>query len=143
MTATVSGPTLEFYLGNYFVGYPLKAMLVTGSFVFNKDTHTLVTSVVGEAAGTGYVAGGVSIENVDVVLDTVNNEVRLTADPVEFGVINVTGVSQLIVYALGSATDPSRIVSVHTFTSTNISQEFTFLWPLDGAGNGVIGVFPY
>lgn len=143
MTATISGPTLEYYLANFFEGNVLKAMICTNGFTLDKDTHTWVTSVTNEVTGTGYTAGGVSLTGVDVAIYTATDEVKLLADDAEFGIINVTNAAQIIVYTLGTTTVSGRIISAHTFTPLDISQEFTFAWPPDGSGKGVIGVFPY
>jgi hypothetical protein len=130
-------------LDDYFTSKTLKAMICTSAFVFDKDTTELVSSVTNEVTGSGYTSGGIALTGVDVIIDTTANEVRLIAEDLEFGVITVSNASQIVVYTQGAGTVSSRVVSVHQFATTNISQEFIYIWPTDGSGNSVVGVYPY
>lgn len=63
-----------------------KVMLVDAAYTPNQDTLTFANAITDEAAGTGYTAGGYTLANVTVTLDTATNTITITCD-------DVTGIS--------------------------------------------------
>ncbi len=59
---------------------PLKAALVTGSYVPDFDAHDFFADVTGELVGVNYPAGGFVLANKVVTHDPVNDRSVVTAD---------------------------------------------------------------
>lgn len=62
------------------INYPtatVRVMLATSAYVPNQDTHQFVSSVTGEATGTGYTAGGQALTTKTVVYTAATNTLML------------------------------------------------------------------
>jgi hypothetical protein len=141
-----SGPTVEDMLVNYIANSgQLKAMLCDSTFVFDKHTHEFRADVTGEVVGTGYTEGGAEIEDVAVALNTADNRVDITGTPVNFGVLTVTEVAQIVVYFSNGTETTDRILSVHDITPVALTaDEFVFSWDsADDIGPATIGYVEY
>jgi hypothetical protein len=72
-------------LASGLINYPTataRVMLATSAYVPNQDTHVYVSSVTGEASGTGYTAGGQALASKTVTFTSATNTTMLDcADP--------------------------------------------------------------
>lgn len=147
MAASVAGATVLDMVSDYFTGTALKAMLIDGTFAFDKHVHDFRADVTGEVSGAGYTAGGVSMTGVAVQQDTGNSRVEVVADDTSFGTLTVSGIAGLVVYTDTGNAATDRIVGVHTFAAESPSGEnFTYAWNDDDAApgtKGVVGYFTY
>ena len=136
MPSQASGLFLRDMLSTYMSGKTVKAMLVGSGYTFDPDTHEFRSSVTSEVSGTGYTAGGITLSGVTVLaLDTANNRVKLDANDADFGVVDLTGVTQIVVYVSTGSAATDRIIGVHTFTAQAPSGvNFTYAWNVDGIG---------
>lgn len=147
MAATAAGPTIADMVSSYFSGKTVKAMLVGSGWTFDKDAHDFRADVTAEVTGTGYTAGGITLTGVAVAQDTANDRVEIAADNADFGMLTVTGITQIVTYFSTGSAATDRILSVHTFASQSPSGvNFTYAWNDDDtnpATDGVIGYVSY
>lgn len=57
-----------------------RVMLATASYTPDQDAHIFASSITNEAAGTGYTANGVILNNVVVNIDATTNKATMDAD---------------------------------------------------------------
>ena len=56
----------------------IKVVLVTSSYTPNIDTHTQYSHITNQVTGTGYTAGGATLANKSVAVDTLTIGLSLT-----------------------------------------------------------------
>jgi len=116
-----------------FASDTFKAMLVTASYVPNKDTHTKRSDVTNEVSGAGYTAGGAAT-TCTVSKDTVNDRVELTFSDVVWANASLTGRAAVIYKSRGGAASADELVAYVDFgqdvTSTNGDFTADFTTPL-------------
>lgn len=116
----------------------IKAMLTTASYTFDKD-HEFRSSVTsGEASGTGYTAGGISLTGVASSYDSTNNWTAIDADDAAFGTVTLTAVTGMVLYVSVGSAATDILISYHSFASQSPSA-VPFTYQFDAAG---IGKFP-
>lgn len=99
----MAGPSSKYY-GLFFKsafagevdleGGTVKLSLHTASYVPNQDTHQYYSSVTNEVTGTGYTAGGATVDNVAVSYNTSTNVLSFDADNVSWDNATLTGANQ-------------------------------------------------
>lgn len=108
-------------------------MLVTSSYTPDKDTHDKRSDVTNEVVGTGYTAGGVE-STVTVTLDTANDRLDLTFDPVSWSDATITARACVIYKRRGGASSADELVAYVDFgsnvSSTAAAYSVTFTAPL-------------
>lgn len=102
-----------------------KAMLVTGSYTPNKDTHDKRDDVTNEVSGTGYTAGGVA-SVVTVTKDTANDKVTIQFAAVSWSVNTLTARGCVYYKSRGGASSADELVAYNDFGS-DTSRTGTFL----------------
>lgn len=102
-----------------------KTMLVTSSYVVNKDTHTKRSDITNEATGTGYTAGGAA-SACTVTKDTANDKVTLVFGSVSWGAATVTAAGAVIYKARGGASSADELVAFVDFGGNVVSNGGTF-----------------
>lgn len=113
----------------------LKAMLTTGTYTPDFDTHEFRSDVTNEVTGTGYSAGGVALTGEAITLDAANNRLKIDADDANFGTVTITGIEQLVVYVDTGLSTTDLLVSRHSFASQSPSGvNFTYAFHADGIG---------
>lgn len=111
---------IDFDLPNSF-----KAMLVTSSYVANKDTHDRRDDVTNEVAGTGYTAGGNAV-TVTVTKDTALDKVTIQLGALTWPSSTITARSCVYYRARGGASSADELVAVIDFGSDVASSGGTF-----------------
>lgn len=89
-------------------------MLVTSSYVPNKDTHTKRSDVTNEASGSGYSAGG-QASAVTITKDTGNDRVDVGFATVTWATASVTAAGAVIYKRRGGASSADELVAFLDF----------------------------
>lgn len=100
-----------------------KVMLVDG-YVPDKDTHLDRADVTGEAAGTGYTAGGAAA-TVGVTKDTVNDRIDITLGGAEWPTSTITADGAVYYLSTGTA-GTDILVAYIDFGGDVVSSAGTF-----------------
>jgi hypothetical protein len=115
----------------------IKVVLVTSSYTPNIDTHTQYSHITNQVTGTGYTAGGATLANKSVAVDTTNDRAKFDADDTTWTTASITARGAIIykyVDNAGSPDDTSPLICYKDFgadvTSTN--ADFTIKWHADG-----------
>jgi len=115
----------------------IKVVLVTSSYSPDIDTHTQYSHITNQVTGTGYTAGGATLANKSVTVDTTNDRAKFDADDTTWTSASVTARGAIIykyVDNAGSPDDTSPLICYKDFgadvTSTN--ADFTIKWHADG-----------
>lgn len=115
----------------------IKVALVTSSYTPNIDTHTQYSHITNQVTGTGYTAGGATLANKSVAVDTTNDRAKFDADDTTWTTASITARGAIIykyVDNAGSPDDTSPLICYKDFgadvTSTN--ADFTIKWHADG-----------
>lgn len=98
-----------------------KILLVTSSYVPNKDTHTKRSDVTNEITGTGYTAGG-SSSAVTVTNDTANDRIDINFADVSWSSATLTAAAAVIYKTTGTASADNLVAYLDfggNVTSTN------------------------
>ena len=102
-----------------------KAMLVTSTYVPNKDTDLKRSAVTNEVTGTGYTAGGVA-SVVTVTKDTANDKVTLQFGAVSWASSTITARACVYYKSRGGASSADELVAYNDFGSDVSSTGGTF-----------------
>jgi hypothetical protein len=107
------------------------AMLVTSSYVPNKDTHLKRSSVTNElAASGGYVAGGFAA-TVTVTKDTVNDRVDISLGAISIPAATITARAAVSYKHRGGASSADELVAYIDFGADIVSTNGT--WALSAS----------
>ena len=110
-----------------------RAMLVTATYVANKDTHLKRSDVTNEVTGTGYTAGGTPV-TVTVTKDTANDRLDISFSNPSWANSTITARGVVIYKARGGAATADELVCYGDFganvSSTNGTFTVNFTSPL-------------
>jgi hypothetical protein len=111
----------------------LKVALVTSSYTPNQDTHDFFDDVTNEVTGTGYTAGGATLANPAVTLDTTNDLVKFDADDTVWSTATITARAGVLYKSTGTAST-SGLIAYIDFGSdvTSTAADFTIAWHSNG-----------
>lgn len=111
-----------------------KVMLVTSSYVPNKDTHEFRSDVTNEVGNSGTYASGGSASVATVTLDTANDRVDITFASVNWTSATISAAAAVIYKSRGGAATADELVAyvdfLGTVSSTNGTFTVTFSSPL-------------
>lgn len=111
-------------------GHTLKVALVTG-YSPNIDTDHNWADISGdEESGSGYVAGGATLANKAVTLDSGNDYGKLDADDVTWSSLDVGTPSHAILYDDTHASD--ILIAYWELTTASNGGDYTLQWHADG-----------
>ena len=102
-----------------------KAMLVTGTYTPNKDTHLKRSSVTNEVTGTGYTAGGVA-SAVTVTKDTATDRVTIQFGAVSWAGSTITARACVYYKSRGGASSADELIGYNDFGSNITTSNATF-----------------
>lgn len=119
---------IHYIVDSYFTGKSFKMMLLAAPLTeTEKDTFDFRSDVVNEiAAGNGYTAGGSACALTVQAVDTVNNDVEVTAGAVTWATSTITAQAALIYEDTGNAATDRLIDQIDfggSVSSTN--DDFT------------------
>ena len=92
-----------------------KVMLVTSTYVENKDTHTKRSDVTNEVVGTGYTAGGQAVAVTVSAVDTVNDRVDITFAQVIWPTSTLTARKAVYYKSRGGLATADELIAVDDF----------------------------
>lgn len=101
-------------------------MLVTNSYTPDKDAHTKRSDVTNEVTGTNYVAGGKACACTVSAVDTANDRVTLTFDPIDWPASVITARGIVYYKRRGGASSADELVAAVTFGADIVSTGGAF-----------------
>lgn len=123
------------WMGNVIPGtHSFKLMLVTSTYVPNKDTHTKRSDVTNEITGTGYVAGGAAVANILIAQDNVNDRATWDADDVVWAASTITARGAVLYRTRGGLATLDELVKYFDFVTDKSSSSAPFTVQWDAAG---------
>lgn len=135
-TQAISGILKQVGLGAVTDGKTLKAALYFASATTNGTNAAYTTT--GEATGTGYSAGGVSVTNANSAGLTSTTAYWTPSATISFGTVSIAAFDALMIY---STTDANRSFGVWTFGSqTIVAGVLSFTMPTNDASTGLIRI---
>ena len=111
----------------------IKIALVTSTYTPDIDTHEFFDDITNEVVGTGYVAGGATLANPLITVDTTDDQAEYDGDNVTWGTSTITARGAIVYKDTGTpATSP--LICYVDFTEDKISSagDFTIQWHADG-----------
>ncbi len=102
-----------------------KVMLVTSTYVADKDTHLKRSAVTNEVTGTGYTAGG-STTACTVAKDTATDKVTLSFATVSWATATITARAAVIYKSRGGASSADELVCYIDFNGNVSAAGSTF-----------------
>lgn len=116
-----------------FLTATVKAMLATSSYSPNRDTHRYKSSVTGEAVGTGYTAGGLTLASKTVTYTAGQFSVALDCADLVWSAATVT--ARYLVFYVSTGTDStSPLLSYVDFGADVTATGGSFTATLPTAG---------
>lgn len=112
--------------GNVVVGTDtIKCMLVTSSYVANKD-HTKRSDITNEVTGTGYSTGGTAATCTINAVDTANDKLTVTLGAVSWSSSTITAAAAVYYKARGGASSADELLAYIDFGGNVTSTNGTF-----------------
>jgi len=106
-----------------------KMMLLTGTVLgeTEKDTFDFRNDITTEVAnGGGYVTGGAAVALTVAAVDTVNNDVEITASPVVWANATISATGAVIYKARGGASSADELLCYIDFSGVVASTNGTY-----------------
>jgi hypothetical protein len=103
----------------------VNVMLVTSSYVEDKDTHAKRSDVTNEVTGIGYTAGGL-VSAVTVTKDTANDRIDIALGQVSWAASTITARKAVYYVSRGGAASADELIAVNDFGSDIVSSGGTF-----------------
>lgn len=114
-------------------GVDVKAMLVADTYTPDIDADVYISDVTGEVSGTGYTAGGQSLANKAVVVDTANDVAKYDADDVTWTGTTITARGAVLYVDTGTPTTSDLICYIDFASNkTTSAGDFVIQWNADG-----------
>lgn len=111
-----------------------KLALTTSSYTPNQDSHDFFDDVTNEISGSGYTAGGATVANVTLTLDTANDRVVIDADDVTWSNSTIQGARYGILYKSTGVAGTSPLIAIIDFGSDRNSSLTNFVVQWNAAG---------
>lgn len=116
-----------------FTGSTVKAILLTSSYSPNQDTHRFKSDLSGEAVGTGYTAGGVTVTSKTATYASGTNTLTLGCADVVWAAATVS--ARYIAFYVDTGTaSTSPLISYVDFVSDVTSTGGAWTYPVPTAG---------
>lgn len=113
----------------------IKVALVTSSYTPNIDTEDFFDDVSSyEVSGTGYTAGGPTLANKSITVDTGNDWATFDADDVALTNVTVSNVRYLVIYKSTGTPSTSPLIAVIDLAANKSAagDTFTIQWSANG-----------
>lgn len=112
----------------------IRVMLVTSSYTPDQDTHAFISSVTGEASGTGYTAGGQALASKTQSYDGSTNTLTLDAADVTWANSTITARYAVVYDNTGAAASSKPLLAYLDFGSDVASTAGNFVIEWDATG---------
>lgn len=119
-----------------FDTHTFKAMLVTTSYTPDQDSHAFRSDITGEASGTGYTAGGQTLDSITITQNNTSNRADIDFADETFSTVTVTNVKGYVVYKSTGVAATDILVCYIEFTEgaqSTSAGNFTIIPPAGGA----------
>lgn len=114
----------------------IKAALVTSAYTPNIDTHANFSDITNEVVGTGYTAGGMSLANKSLTIDTVNDKAVFDADDTSWPTSTITARGVILYKSTGVASTSPLIAYIDLVTDKSTTGDTFYLtWASAGILN--------
>lgn len=122
--------------GDIDLDSPCNVALVTSTYTPNIDTHDFFDDVTNEVAGSGYVAGGITLSSTTVILDTTGDEAEFDAADITWATSTLTA-RGAVLYRNTGTPGTSPLIAYFDFGSdqTSSTGNFTIAWNSEGLLN--------
>jgi hypothetical protein len=113
----------------------IKVALCTSGFTPNIDTMDFFDDITNEVIGTGYTAGGATLANKTITVDTTNDRAYLDADDTTWTSSTITA-RYIIVYKSTGTAATSPLIGYINLGADRSSSSDTFYisWPAPASG---------
>ena len=111
----------------------IKCMLVTSTYTPDQDAHQFKSSVTGEATGTGYTAGGVTLTSKSLAYAASTNTFTIDAADVSWTSSTITA-RYAVIYQDTGTSSTSPLIGYVDFGADMSSSASTFALTWDAAG---------
>ena len=108
----------------------IKVALVTSAYTPDIDADTdFSTHITNEVTGDGYTAGGATLANPTVTVDTTNDWAEYDGDPITWSTSTITARGAVVYASVGG-----DLISYVDFTTdqTSTAGDFTITWDASG-----------
>lgn len=117
-------------------GVTVKVMLVDNTYTLDIDAHLNKSDIDGlsvEVSGTAYTAGGATLANRAITVDTATDSAKFDADDTTWANSTITAHGAIIYLDTGTATT-STLIAYIDFGSdkSSSSGDFVLQWSADG-----------
>ena len=112
----------------------IKVMLVDDTFAPDVDGDTKRSDVTGEVTGTGYTAGGATLANKTVTVDTANDRAIFDADDVVWSTATITARGAVLYKSRGGASTADELICYIDFGSNISSTAADFTLAFNASG---------
>lgn len=112
----------------------IRVMLVTSSYTPDQDTHSFLSSVTGEATGTGYTAGGQALTSKTSSYDGSTNTLTLDAADATWANSTITARYAVIYDNTGANAASKPLLAYLDFGSDVASTAGNFVIEWDATG---------
>lgn len=135
-SAVYNSAKTGFLKGDIDLDAPCNVALVTSTYTPNIDTHDFFNDVTNEVAGSGYVAGGITLSSTTVILDTTGDEAEFDAADITWATSTLTARGAVLYRNTGTAAT-SPLIAYFDFGSdqTSSAGNFTIAWNSEGLLN--------
>jgi hypothetical protein len=111
----------------------IKVALVTSSYTPDQATHDKFDDVTNEVSAAGYTAGGATLANIALQLDTTNHWCDVNADDVQW-TANITARAAVVYMSTGTAATSPLIAYLDFGSDQTSSGGGTFTLQLNAEG---------
>ena len=108
----------------------------SSSYTPDNDAHDYFNDVTNEVTGTNWSAGGVTLSNCSISIDTSNNRVRFFADDIAQATVTATGFRVGVIYSNTGTAATSPLIGYITFDGDMSPNAGTQTVDFDGT-NGI------
>ena len=113
----------------------IKVALCTSTFTPNVDTMDFFDDITNEVVGAGYTAGGATLANKTITVDTTNDRAYLDADDVTWAASTITARYIVVYKSTGTAATSPLIGYINLGTDrTSSADTFYVTWPTPANG---------
>ena len=112
----------------------IKVALCGNGYTPDIDTHDFFNDITNELSGGGYSAGGNTLANAALTVDTANDRCKFDADDVSFTSLTATNVRYAIIYKDTGTASTSPLIAYVNFGADNTITDgtLTIAWHNDG-----------
>ena len=112
----------------------IKVALCTSDYTPDIDNHDYFDDITDELSGGGYTAGGKTLSNVSLSIDTANDKVKFDADDVTWTDLTATNVRYAIIYKDTGTASTSPLIAYVDFgeDKTFSNADLKITWSANG-----------